>query len=175
GQHNVSLKAELNDSIKSLYIQQTIEYRNLSNDTLQEIYLSDWMNAFSDTRTPLAQSFFEDYDRDFHFARQEKRGSTSINSITGETFDLLTWERPEGQPDIIRITPPAPVAPREKVIIHLNYNIKIPSDEFTRYGYQNKGDYALRYWFIVPGVYKNGWQVHSHKNMNDLFLPKLEL
>lgn len=175
GQHNVSLKAELNDSIKSLHIQQTIEYRNLSNDTLQEIYLSDWMNAFSDTRTPLAQSFFEDYDRDFHFARQEKRGSTSINSITGETFDLLTWERPEGQPDIIRITPPAPVAPREKVIIHLNYNIKIPSDEFTRYGYQNKGDYALRYWFIVPGVYKNGWQVHSHKNMNDLFLPKLEL
>lgn len=175
GQHNVTVKAELTDSVKSLYIQESIEYRNLSQDTLREIYLSDWINAFSDTRTPLARRFFEDYDRSFHFARQEKRGATTINSITGESFEPVKWERVKDHPDLIRVIPPSPVAPREKYIINLNYSVKLPSEEFTRYGYQNKGDYKLRYWFIVPGVYRDGWQVHSHKNMSDLFIPKLEL
>ncbi|WP_324719246.1 metalloprotease [Salinimicrobium sp. HB62] len=169
------MKAELNDSIKSLYIQQTLEYRNMSNDTLHEIYLSDWMNAFSDSRTPLARRFYEDYDRSFHFARQEKRGGTTMNSIMGDSFDLLEWERPKGQPDLIKIIPKQPVAPREKYVINLNYSVKIPSDEFTRYGYQNNGNYGMRYWFIVPGVYNDGWQVYSHKNLNDLYLPKLAL
>ncbi|WP_235942597.1 metalloprotease [Salinimicrobium oceani] len=165
----------MNDSIKSLYIQQTIEYRNLSPDTLKEIYLSDWMNAFSDTRTPLARRFFEDYDRRFHFARQEKRGGTTINSITGASFEDVSWERPEGNPDLLKITPAAPIAPREKYLLRLNYSVKVPSDEFTRYGFQNKGSYQLRYWFIAPGVYQDGWKVYSHKNMNDLYLPKMNL
>ena len=175
GQHNLHIKAELNDTIKSLYIQQVIEYRNISNDTLKEIYLSDWMNAFSDTRTPLARRFFEDYDRSFHFARQEKRGGTTVNSIMGDSYNILNWERPEGHPDLIKITPEKPVAPREKYTINLNYSVKLPSDEFTRYGFQNKGNYHLKYWFIAPGVYDDGWKVYSHKNMNDLYLPKLDL
>ena len=147
----------------------------MSNDTLRDIYLSDWMNAFSDTRTPLARRFFEDYDRDFHFARQEKRGGTVINSISNVASDSLTWERPNGHPDLIKITPQEPVLPREKYVIHLNYTVKIPSEEFTRYGYNSNGSYSLRYWFITPGVYKNEWEVYSHKNLNDLFLPKLDL
>ena len=147
----------------------------MSNDTLHEIYLSDWMNAFSDTRTPLARRFFEDYDRSFHFAREEKRGSTTINSITGDASEELTWERPPGQPDIIRINTEQPVAPGEKYVVNFDYVVKIPSDEFTRYGYQGKGNYQLRYWFLAPAVYDNGWKVQSHLNINDLYLPPLDL
>jgi len=175
GQHKVFIKTELNDSIKSLYTQQTLEYRNTSNDTLRELYLSDWMNAFSDTRTPLARRFFEDYDRRFHFARQEKRGGTTINSISGKSFEEVKWERPQGHPDLIRIIPKDPIAPGENYVLHLNYSVKIPSDEFTRYGFQYKGDFQLRYWFIAPGVYDDGWEVYSHKNMNDLYLPKMDV
>ncbi len=175
GQQATTVNAVLNDSLKSLYIQQKIEYRNLSTDTLDVIVLNDWMNAFSDTRTPLARRFFEDYDRDFHFARQEKRGGTTINSIMGKDFNVLTWIRPVGHPDLIEITPEKPVNPGEKFVINLNYSIKIPSEDFTRFGYSNKGRYQLRYWFMTPGVYDHGWQVYSHKNMNDLFHPKMDL
>lgn len=133
------------------------------------------MNAFSDTRTPLARRFFEDYDRNFHFARQERRGGTTVNSIMGDSLNLLKWERPTGHPDLIKITPENPIAPHEKYIINLNYLVKIPHDEFTRYGFGSKGNYQLRYWFIAPGMYKNEWKVYSHKNMNDLYLPKLNL
>jgi hypothetical protein len=175
GQHKVIVKAALNDTLNSLYIQQTLEYRNTSNDTLREIFMSDWMNAFSDTRTPLARRFFEDYDRNFHFAREDKRGRTTINSIKGDSLNILKWERPIEHPDIIKIIPEKPIAPHENYNIHLDYIIKIPDNEFTRYGYGNKGNYQLKYWFIAPAMYKNDWKVYSHKNMNDLYLPKLDL
>ncbi len=175
GQHNIYLKAELNDSLKSIYIQQKLEYRNLSSDTLQEIYLNDWINAFSDKRTPLARRFYEDYDRDFHFARQEKRGGTTINTTGNKDFEPLSWNRPPGHPDLISVIPDKPILPGEKYEINLNYSVKIPSEDFTRFGFSNRGKYQLRYWFLTPGVYRNGWQIHSHKNMGDLFIPKLEL
>lgn len=175
GQQYTFIKAELNDTIKSIYIQQRIEYRNLSSDTLQEIYLNDWMNAFSNKRTPLARRFFEDYDRDFHFARQEKRGGTTINSVLDQNFAPISWNRLLENPDLIKIVPESPLLPGQKYVINLNYSVKIPSEDFTRFGFSNKGKYQLRYWFLTPGVYKDGWQVYSHKNMNDLYIPKLDL
>ena len=174
-QHSTTVKAVLNDSTKVLYIQQRLEYFNKSNDTLKEIYLNDWMNAFSDTRTPLARRFFEEYDRNFHFARKEKRGGTTINSIATPSSENLTWSRPPGHPDLLVIQPDHDLLPGEKFTMVLNYAIKIPSDDFTRYGFSNKGRYQLRYWFISPGMYKDGWQVYSHKNMNDLFRPLMDV
>lgn len=174
-QHNTTVKAALNDSTKTLYIQQRLEYLNQSNDTLNEIYLNDWMNAFSDTRTPLARRFFEDYDRDFHFARKEKRGGTTINSIATPNRDSLTWSRPLEHPDIIVVQTPKAIFPGEKFTLDLNYAVKLPSEDFTKYGYSNRGRYQLRYWFITPGMYKDGWKVYSHKNMNDLFSPLMNI
>ena len=174
GQHKTYVKASLNDSLKSLYIQQQLEYINSENDTLEYIYLNDWMNAFSGSTTPLARRFFEDYQRDFHFAGEDKRGGTTINSVTTHNFDALSWERPETHPDLIRIFPEEPLAPGDTLLINLNYSSKIPSEEFTRYGY-GRNKYQLRYWFLTPGIYRDGWQVYSHKNMEDLFSPPLDI
>lgn len=175
GQQYSFIKAELNDTIKSLYVQQRIEYRNLSSDTLHEIYLNDWMTAFSNKRTPLARRFYEDYDRNFHFARQEKRGATTINSILTPSLESISWNRLLDNPDVIKIIPESPIAPNEKYIFNLNYSVKIPSEDFTRYGFSNKAGYKLRYWYLTPGVYNNGWQVYSHKNMDDYYIPKMDL
>lgn len=175
GQQKIKAKITLNDSLKTLYIQQELHYHNTSEDTLGEIYLNDWANAFSSTTTPLARRFFEDYDRDFHFAREERRGGTTINSVTSADFGLLEWTRPEGHPDLLLVPLEQRLAPGDSLRINLNYSIKIPSEEFTRFGYSNNGEYQLRYWFISPAVYRDGWQVYSHKNMDDLYIPKLDL
>ena len=174
-QHSTTIKAVLNDSTKVLYIQQRLEYFNKSKDTLKEIYLNDWMNAFSDTRTPLARRFFEDYDRNFHFARKEKRGGTTINSISTPSSESLIWTRPPDHPDLLVVEPGHDILPGEKFTLDLNYKVKLPSDDFTRFGFSNKGQYQLRDWFISPGMYKNGWQVYSHKNMNDMFNPVMDI
>ncbi len=174
-QNSTSIEAVLNDSLKVLSINQELFYYNSSEDTLREIYLHDWMNAFSTKSTPLAQRFSEDYMRRFHFARESERGATTIHGFQNSRGEDLTWFRPKDSQDLIRIELQKPLLPGEKFYIRSLYDIKFPSAEFTRYGYTKDGNYKLRYWFLTPGVYTNKWEVYSHKNLNDQFILPLDV
>ena len=171
-QNSLTLNVSLDDTNKTLLIQQEIVYENTSQDTLNSIYLNDWANSFESKTTPLGTRFSEDYLRRFYFAKDEERGFTKVNSIVNHKAELLKWSRPEGRPDIIKITPTNPLYPNEKVVLKLVYSVKIPSEKFTRYGYYDNGDYKLRYWYITPSVYDGEWQSYSHKNLDDQFVPK---
>ncbi|HET8839638.1 MAG TPA: metalloprotease [Flavobacteriaceae bacterium] len=172
-QNQINLEAVLNVKEKSLEIEQEITYQNNSQDSLEFVYLNDWANSFSSKTTPLAERFSEDYQRNFHFAKKEERGSTNIRSIsTAETW-RLDWERPEEHPDIIRIKLENPLAPGDSVKLFLRYWIKIPSDKFTGFGYAD-GKFKLRYWYISPAVYTEEWNIYSNKNLGDLFSPLAE-
>lgn len=174
GQHSISINAVLNDSLKTMEVEQELIFYNHSRDSLHEIFLQDWNNAFSDKSTPLAVRFSEDYNRRFHFARDEERGSTSIRSIQ-EDNKLLKWNRPEHSADLVRITLEHPLPPGQAYAIQLEYQVKIPSHRFTRFGYEESGSYKLRHWFLTPGVYENGWHIYSHKDLNDKHDPIMDL
>ncbi len=167
GQTTIDITAVLNDSTRIMNIQQNLVYENTSEVSLEEIYLNDWANSFKDKSTPLAKRFAEDYLRRFHFAREEERGFTKIYSITNEFVENFSWERPEGAPDLIKVILKKPLDPGEKVTLNLLYQIKIPTDKFTRYGYDDQGNFKLKYWYITPGVYNNGWQIYSDKNLGN--------
>ncbi|NRA92315.1 MAG: hypothetical protein HRU26_06450, partial [Psychroserpens sp.] len=59
GQNAIDLKAEFDVENKTVQVKQTIKYFNSSEDTLNEIYLNDWNNAYSTKNTPLAKRFEE--------------------------------------------------------------------------------------------------------------------
>ncbi|MGY0426339.1 MAG: aminopeptidase, partial [Polaribacter sp.] len=61
-----------------------------------------------------------------------------------------------------------PLKPKEHVTIKITYIVKIPNAKFTQYGKTTEG-YHLRYWYITPAIYNNGWQLMSNKNLDDLF------
>ena len=168
-QNSITMNAQLNDSLRTFDIQQEIIYKNESKDTLREIYLNDWANAYSSKSTPLAQRFAEEFSRRFHFSKEIERGGTSINTLSQKSGDPLSWSRPEQHPDIIRVELPQALPPGEKFEIHLDYKLKIPSDKFTRYGVDNVGNYKLRYWYINLAVYRDGWQFYSHHNLDNQF------
>ena len=165
GQTNSTIKAELNDEEKLLTIQQSIEYHNVSNDTLTEIHLMDWANAFVDKTTPLAVRFNEDYRRAFHFSKPDERGNTEIYSLLsgGKPID---WNRLENNPDVITLHLNDPLAPKQSINFTFKYNVKIAHERFTDYGYSNIG-YKLRYWHLAPALYTDKWESFSHKNLND--------
>src|SRR5690606_2640568 len=156
---------------KIFNIEQKIEYENNSSSALSEIYLNDWANSFKDKTTPLARRFAEDYVRRFHFAREEEWGYTKIYSITNENVENFTWERPEGAPDIIKVVLKNPLFPGEKVSLNLLYQVKIPSEKFTRYGYDDLGNLKLKYWYITPAVFDEEWYLYSDKNLGDQYTP----
>ena len=173
GQHKNDVTATLNAESNILTLAQKITYTNETGTTLTEIYLNDWSHAFSGKDTPLAKRFAEEYHRNFHLAREKKRGNTTVDQISanGATLD---WERLEKQVDIIKLTLNKPLQANETVTLDLIYQVKLPYDEFTRYGFKKNGDFSLRYWYMTPAAYRNGWILYSNKNLDDLYTEQAE-
>ncbi|WP_298420705.1 metalloprotease [uncultured Kordia sp.] len=173
GQHKNTITATLQAEENSMVISQEITYTNETNTTLNEVYFNDWSHSFSGKNTPLAKRFAEEYHRNFHLARKRKRGNTNIKNFT-LNGSAANWERLDEQVDIIKVTLDSPLQPNQSITFNLNYTVKLPSDEFTRYGYKNNGDFSLRFWYITPAAYRNGWKLYSNKNLDDLYTEQAE-
>lgn len=166
-QHNNAVIATLDADNRTLTIEQTLELINNSGDPWDHVILLDWAHAFSDTDTPLANRFAEDFKNRFQFANDKDRGMTIFNSETSSAHNL---SRLPDHPDVIRLDLETPLASGESKTVSLNYTIKIPEDDFTGYGRTSTNDYNLKYWYISPAVYKNGsWEYYSHKGINDYY------
>jgi hypothetical protein len=160
---------ELNTENKTLLIKQEITFFNESNDTLKSIVLNDWNNAYSNKNTPLAKRFSDEFYRGFHLAKEEERGSTSNLIITTTNQHFLPWNRTEENPDYVVLQLQEPLLPNQKVTFHLSYLSKIPSDKFTKYGYNNNGILHLKNWYLTPARYENhAFVTNSNNNLDDI-------
>lgn len=173
-QNHIDVKAKFDVEKRLINISQTITYKNTSKDTLKTIYLNDWNNSYATKKTDLAIRLADEYVNRFHLANDEQRGHTSIHSIR-QGKDSLAYARLKNQIDVIKVNMPEPVLPNQSYSIKLDYIVKLPSSEFTSYGYTKDNNFDLRYWYITPAVYDSEWQYYSNKNLNDLFKPKSDI
>ncbi|MAW95072.1 MULTISPECIES: metalloprotease [unclassified Leeuwenhoekiella] len=169
-QNKLDIAVRLDEDNRLLTIQQDVTFLNTSSDTLDVIYFNDWANSFASKRSGLGIRFEENYDRRFHLAPEEDRGSSKINNIIDENFRNLKFKRLPDAEDILRVNLNKPLLPGQAQKIKMNYNIRVPDSKFTGYGVLNNGDYNLKYWFIAPAVYDGTWQYYSNKNLDDLFM-----
>lgn len=168
-QHQSKMIVELVPGIHTLRIQQEITFVNQSNDTLNSIVLNDWNNAYSDKNTPLAKRFSDEFYRGFHLANDADRGGTSNLTILNFDKLFLSWYRLQEHPDLITVDLSEKLAPNKSVTIYLTYFSKIPSNEFTKYGYANNGNLNLKNWFLTPARYeKNDFVKYSNSNLDDI-------
>jgi hypothetical protein len=174
-QNKIDIKANFNIEEKTIAINQFISYTNTTQDTLKTIYLSDWSNSFSTKSTALANRFTEEYNTNFHFAKNEERGFTVISSINDENKNSLSFDRLENQLDIVSVTLEKPLLPGNSYQLSLTYTIHLPSDKFTRYGISPLKELKLKYWYITPSVYDGKWHLYSNKDLDDLFIPKADI
>ena len=158
----------LNDAEKTFDVSQQLTFYNNSPDTLKSIVLNDWNNAYATKNTPLARRFSDEFVRNFQIAKEEERGHTTINSVQSDETKLL-WHRPEGFPDLVAIQLAYPLLPGQKTTVNLTYQVKIPSNRFTKYGYGNPGEYNLKHWILSAARYENGDFIrHSNYNLDDI-------
>jgi len=168
-QHDISIEATLNPESKTIDINQKIIFKNTSNNVLDTLYFNDWANSFSKKTTPLGKRFAENYDSSFHFEKERDRGNTKIKVIFNNNNKPLQFQR-GAEVDILKVILDTPLLPGDSYIVNLEYTVKVPSDEFTRFGVSKYNDYKLMYWFISPAVYDGGWQAYSNKGTDDLYL-----
>lgn len=166
-EHSISMEVQLDDDKRILQVQQRIVFFNDSDSTLTEIFLHDWASSYKNKKSPLAKRLIEDFDKSLYFAREKDRGYTDIKTlkINGETTSFSTLEN--HQNDVIKLPLNTPLKSKESSTIDITYSVKIPKAKFTRYG-KTKTGYHLRYWYLVPAIFKNNWKLMSNLNMDDL-------
>lgn len=167
-QHINELTATLDHSNKSILVQQNFTYVNTSGESLQELYFNDWNNAYSSNTTPLAKRFGEDFNRSLHLAKPDERGYTKITSIVRANYSGLDWQRTKNQ-DIVKVTLNESLDPKDSIQLFMTYTLRIPDDKFTKYGYDDNGNYFLKDWYLSPAVYNKGWKLYSNKGLEDLY------
>jgi len=164
---STEILAKLNSNTNLLSISQKIIFKNYSKDTLREIYLHNWMSGYKNKNTPLSKRLLEDYDKSLHFAKDKNRGFLKISSIKINTNKIDTSFE-EFNNDVIKIKLDKQLYPNDTVTINANYQVKIPNEKFTRYGF-SKNEYNLKYWYLSPVVYHKKWEVMNNYNMDDLY------
>ena len=175
GQNKIDITADVNSSEKSIKIEQIIEYKNTTQDTLRNIYLNDWNNSYSSKTTALAKRFEEEFSTRFHLAKNSQRGFTVITSLNDGDNQNLGYERLKLQQDVIKVTLKKHVLPGQTYILRLNYILVLPDASFTKYGFTNDENFELRYWYILPAVYDGTWHYYSNKDLDDLFVPESDI
>ncbi len=166
-QHKMQIEAKLTAENHIFEVKQTILYKNQSQDTITSIIFNDWNNAYSSKNTPLAGRFSDEFVRTFHTAKEKDRGFTSIEKIENET-QILTWNRVENHIDLISVTLEKPLLPEQEVELKLVYTIKLPNARFTKYGYDDDGNYVIRNAFLWPALRENhAFVMNSNLNLDD--------
>lgn len=167
GQHSNTLTADLNEDTKVVHVQQEFVYANTSRDTLHQLYFNDWANAYSTKQTALAKRFAEDFKKSLHLAKDEERGYTEIISVVDDEYRGISWKRPKE--DIIMFVLNKPLPPGGTSKIFVTYDIKLPPNKYTPYGFEPGGGYYLKDWYLTPAVYEDQWLLYSNKNLEDLY------
>ncbi|PRZ20681.1 hypothetical protein BC624_11157 [Flavobacterium granuli] len=168
-QHHSKMLVEVDSNTKTLNIQQEITFFNDSNDSLSTIVLNDWNNAYSNVKSPLAKRFSDEFYRGFHLANEKEKGSTSNITIIDTNKLFLSWNRTEENPDVISVNLREKLAPTQKTIFYLTYVVKIPSDKFTKYGYDTNGGMNLKTWYLSPARYENhAFITYNNENLDDI-------
>lgn len=168
-QHHSQMFVEVNSDTNTLNIQQEITFYNESDDYLSSIVLNDWNNAYSNVNSPLAKRFSDEFYRGFHLANEEERGSTTNLTIIDDNKLFLSSARTDKNPDIITVQLREKLAPHQKLKLHLTYIVKIPSDKFTKYGYDAIGGMNLKTWFLTPARYENHQFIkYNNDNLDDI-------
>jgi hypothetical protein len=168
-QHSTVINATFDANERIINVKQELTYVNASVDTINYIILNDWNNAYSSKTTPMAKRFTDEFIKAFHLAKDTDRGSTTINSFTDQNNLSLNWRRPDGHPDLVYVQLKNPIYPGKSFRISFNYDVKIPNDRFTRFGYDARtGNYTLRDWYLSPARYEHGFVQYSNENLDDI-------
>ena len=144
-----------------------MSYTNNSSDTLKEIYLHYWTNAYVDNTTQFARQQLDAGKNRFYFAKPEERGRY-VNYSVWQGQDSLATKYYKGNKDIILVTLTRNILPGETMKFSLPFQERIPAG-FSRMGRSLNG-YQVSQWYPKPAVYdNNGWHPIPYLDQGEFY------
>jgi hypothetical protein len=159
------ISAELNPAKKRVEGRITIEYHHRSQDTLTEIWIHLWPNAYSSHQSAWAKQVRKMGMLDFHYGKAYGRIDSLSFMIDHRPAAVI---RSEESPDIAVLIPSEPILPGSKVVISTPFRTKLPP-AFSRSGY-HQDFVAAAQWYPKPAVYNaEGWHPMPYLEQGEFF------
>jgi hypothetical protein len=165
---NYKIKVELNDEQHILNGFEEFEYINHSSETLNELFIHLWPNAYKNSKTALARQLFAERNYFLLWAPQKEKGS--IDSIQFTVDDQkVVWSQYEDFEDIVIVKLNTPLSPGGRIVVKTPFRVKLPSGKISRLGHIGES-YQITQWFPKPAVYdKNGWHQMPYLNQGEFY------
>jgi Peptidase family M1 domain len=163
---NYRINVSLNPSLQMLQGHEEIDYINHSPDTLNEIWIHIWANAYSDESTALYKQVQADKELRKKMKKNAKGWIDSLQfTINGKK---ISYQEEPGNKDIIRLPLPVPLAPGDTATIATPFRVKLPA-YFSRSGFS--GDqFMICQWFPKPAVYDTkGWHTFPYLDQGEFY------
>ncbi|GAB5555091.1 MAG: hypothetical protein Sapg2KO_46820 [Saprospiraceae bacterium] len=161
------IQVNLNDELHVLEGTIEIRYQNNSPDTLSEVIMHLWPNAYLDTQTAFAKQQLQDGSTTFHFAKSADRGFIDRLEFTvnGIHLEMEPWEE---NVDIAILSLKESLLPGHEVLIRSPFRVKIPAS-FSRLGHIETS-YQISQWYPKPAVYDQaGWHPMPYLDRGEFY------
>jgi hypothetical protein len=176
------IRVRLDAEAKRLVGEERLVWRNPSSDSVGEVWLHLYLNAFRNSKSTF---FRESGGRPFRGGDVEKGwGGIDITSIhRADGVDLgedTSFEHPDDDNaddrTVLRVRLPEPVPPGGSVALDLAFEARLPA-VFVRTGYV-RDYYLVGHWFPKVGVYEpagmrgrraGGWNCHQFHARSEFY------
>ncbi|MBD3232170.1 MAG: hypothetical protein GF315_00440, partial [candidate division Zixibacteria bacterium] len=146
-----------------LFGSEIITYHNNSPDTLSELYLHLYPNAFKDKNTVYAREAYAAGDDFFYYADKDDRGWIEILDVRSEIVEGY-----EIDGTIMRMELNTPCLPDSDIVIGITFYLRIPKI-FSRLGHANN-HYEFTQWYPKVCTYdKYGWHDEPYHYMGEYY------
>jgi len=158
------INVDFNPEEKTYKATQEVTYVNNENIELKEVYFHIYPNTFKTKETApfLFDSFDEAYPKGF------QPGFIEMTRMTLDNKEISNYTIQGEGSTILRIPLKKTLKPKEKLNIHMEYNVVIPPAQ-DRFGYGDK-TFNFGNWYPIAAVYdKSGWNLDPYYNIGDPF------
>lgn len=165
---NYKIDVSLDDSNHILRGFEIFSYINNSPNTLHEIYIHLWPNAYKNGETALAKQLYRQGNNVLQFGKDEDKGFIdSLDfKVNGEPVELIFDEE---HIDIARIILNKPLQKGQQIEVTTPFRVKIPNASISRLGHVEQA-YMITQWYPKPAVYdKNGWNTMPYLGQGEFY------
>lgn len=164
---NYKIEVTLNDQKHELIGNIEMTYVNNSLESLGEIYLHLWPNAYQNRKTAFARQKIRQDDTEFYFSNKKDRGGFSNLNFTVDGKNAPIEYDPKN-PDIGLLKLNSPLPAGGTIVIKTPFILKIPAS-FSRLGHVGES-YQLTQWYPKPAVYdRDGWHPMPYLDMGEFY------
>jgi hypothetical protein len=164
---NYTINVKLDDQQHLLSGNIEFQYINHSPDTLREIWIHLWGNAFKDRHSAFCRQKLRDGNTRYYFSKKTDHGYYNSLNFTADGTSA-TWKFDPQNPDIAVVALPQPLLPGAQTRLATPFQLKVPAS-FSRLGHVGTS-YQMTQWYPKPAVYDHkGWHAMPYLDMGEFY------